>query len=550
MLFLKFFCRSFVLAAFVLTAVVTLSGCPDATSPQTRVDSVIINSPGFVFRGGDFQLSAQVLGVNVTNTVRWYLDMEDENYNSAYSEAAHAPVEDISLPAFAEDMGFDIRAFAEALSDQQITRSRITPDGLLQVARYDGVDDEVPEYIWVRAVSTQNPAVEGRYKVRINSPGFTINGIRPYPYSSAREPQVIFAGSSQQFSFTLDADPYWYAPKDVRWYLIHSNTKNPATQLQQGPGGEVTLVTYDNYEVPHTVVIQVRSLGDRRVRGWAFVEIVPSIVQDITITPPADLPALRGAITQPFSAEVTGIGTPSQAVTWSISSNTIFGTALVPVTGTHKVKLAVAQRESYENSPLRLRATSVQDPAVFAEIDVPVEGERLVGQWRQVSVGNDHVLAIDWNHQVWSWGRNTAGQVGVGNRISPVQNPTLVTPPGIKFRAVAAGLSHSFAIQYDPGGSDDFRLWSWGSGQYGKLGHAAGHTSDILTPTPIQFALQFGWDTISAGRDHSAGIKTNTTLYTWGRARVTFTGGSAYVLGQGSTNVDARIPTRRFRDDP
>ena len=35
--------------------------------------------------------------------------------------------------------------------------------------------------------------------------------------------------------------------------------------------------------------------------------------------------------------------------------------------------------------------------------------------WEQVSLGNNHSAAIDYEGDFWTWGRNTSGELGLGN---------------------------------------------------------------------------------------------------------------------------------------
>jgi alpha-tubulin suppressor-like RCC1 family protein len=126
--------------------------------------------------------------------------------------------------------------------------------------------------------------------------------------------------------------------------------------------------------------------------------------------------------------------------------------------------------------------------------------------WKTVSAGNAHTAAIKTNGELWTWGYGAFGQLGnnaTTNRSSPVQTVS----GDMSWRSVSAGRFHTAAIKTD--GS----LWLWGSGSAGKLGN----NSDINQSSPVQTVSAGNtWRTVSAGNAHTAAIKTNGELWLWG----------------------------------
>ena len=101
---------------------------------------------------------------------------------------------------------------------------------------------------------------------------------------------------------------------------------------------------------------------------------------------------------------------------------------------------------------------------------------------------------------LWSWGNNTYGQLGLGNRTSyssPVQVGSLTN-----WTCVANGLYHSLALQSD--GS----AWVWGNNTYGQLG--LGNRTSYSSP--VQVSGTYSW--IACTDTSSFLIKNNGTL--WG----------------------------------
>ena len=121
-----------------------------------------------------------------------------------------------------------------------------------------------------------------------------------------------------------------------------------------------------------------------------------------------------------------------------------------------------------------------------------------------VDGGTAYSLALRSDGTVWSWGLNSAGQLGDGTttqRLSPVFVAGLT---GIK--AVSAGGSHSLALR------SDGTVWSWGFNQSGQLGD--GTTAN--QSSPIQVTALSGVVAISAGDSHSLAVTSNGTIWAWG----------------------------------
>jgi alpha-tubulin suppressor-like RCC1 family protein len=72
---------------------------------------------------------------------------------------------------------------------------------------------------------------------------------------------------------------------------------------------------------------------------------------------------------------------------------------------------------------------------------------------------------------------------------------------------VSCNLNNTAAIKTDG------TLWTWGDGSYGRLGNT--QTTDRSTPITT-FAGGTNWKQVACGYRHTAAIKTDGTLWTWG----------------------------------
>jgi alpha-tubulin suppressor-like RCC1 family protein len=137
----------------------------------------------------------------------------------------------------------------------------------------------------------------------------------------------------------------------------------------------------------------------------------------------------------------------------------------------------------------------------------PVETVSKGTNWARVSGGNQHIAAIKTDGTLWTWGRNDFGQLGdstTSNRSSPVTT----FGGGTTWKQVACGYYHSAAVKTDG------TLWCWGRGDQGMLGDntISSRSSPITTS-----GGGTTWKQVATGYFHTLGIKTDGTLWTWGQ---------------------------------
>jgi alpha-tubulin suppressor-like RCC1 family protein len=135
-------------------------------------------------------------------------------------------------------------------------------------------------------------------------------------------------------------------------------------------------------------------------------------------------------------------------------------------------------------------------------------GPKMSSLWSTASAGDNHSCGIKQDGTAWCWGNDANGQLGNGTTLTGDQAvPTLVTG-GSTWKGISAGSSHSCGIK-----SND-SLWCWGSDTNGRLGNGA-TTGDQADPSAVNDGGAT-WKAVSAGGDHTCGIKTNNSLWCWG----------------------------------
>jgi alpha-tubulin suppressor-like RCC1 family protein len=118
--------------------------------------------------------------------------------------------------------------------------------------------------------------------------------------------------------------------------------------------------------------------------------------------------------------------------------------------------------------------------------------------------GDEHTLAVKTDGTLWTWGRNTYGQLGQGTTIhhsSPVQIGS-----DTDWSKSAGGHNHTLAVKTDG------TLWSWGHNHVGQLG--LDDTDD--RSSPVQVGTDKDWSDVACGNFEAFAIKTSGKLYAWG----------------------------------
>jgi alpha-tubulin suppressor-like RCC1 family protein len=153
--------------------------------------------------------------------------------------------------------------------------------------------------------------------------------------------------------------------------------------------------------------------------------------------------------------------------------------------------------------------------------------------WKQVSCANQssggaNIAAIKSDGTLWTWGSGDSGRLGVGDTLSR-STPVTTFAGGTNWKQVSVGDQHTAAVKTDG------TLWLWGTQFGGRLGNGDASTSNASTPVTT-FAGGTNWKQVSAAGFNTAAIKTDGTLWVWGNGtngRL----GNAVITGDVSTPV-------------
>ncbi|VAH13872.1 unnamed protein product [Triticum turgidum subsp. durum] len=150
----------------------------------------------------------------------------------------------------------------------------------------------------------------------------------------------------------------------------------------------------------------------------------------------------------------------------------------------------------------------------------PVEVSGFHEKVVQISAGNHHSCAVTADGELFVWGKNSSGQLGLGKSAGKVvSTPRKVDYlADVRVKMTALGSEHSIVV------TEDGEALSWGAAGAGRLGH--GHKSSFLgfamtsneyTPRLIKNLDGIKIKRIAAGMLHSACIDEKGTVFMFGQ---------------------------------
>jgi alpha-tubulin suppressor-like RCC1 family protein len=152
----------------------------------------------------------------------------------------------------------------------------------------------------------------------------------------------------------------------------------------------------------------------------------------------------------------------------------------------------------------------------------------------RVSGGGMHSLALTLSGEVYAWGDNAYGQLGDGTTKARTTPVAVRLPDAVVFVQVAALANASLAL------AADGRVFAWGDNAFGQLGD--GTTVGRLLPVQALFPSGAEVRQISGGAVHALALDADGGLYTWGHSHSAHR--SASVLGDRSVPVRVWAPAR------
>ncbi|RZK32244.1 MAG: T9SS type A sorting domain-containing protein [Hymenobacter sp.] len=90
------------------------------------------------------------------------------------------------------------------------------------------------------------------------------------------------------------------------------------------------------------------------------------------------------------------------------------------------------------------------------------------------------------------------------------QNPPTQVGTATTWKSVSVGTNHVLAVRTDG------TLWAWGRNRYGQLGTGSTLAASEVQATPVQVGTATTWASVQAGSEFSLALRTDGTLWSWG----------------------------------
>ncbi|OGW34314.1 MAG: hypothetical protein A2X58_11960, partial [Nitrospirae bacterium GWC2_56_14] len=228
-------------------------------------------------------------------------------------------------------------------------------------------------------------------------------------------------------------------------------------------------------------------------------------IEGIASPRPADVPSTvtvtlrdaHGNVASGYKGTVRFTSTDLQAI---LPADYIFGAGDA---GRHIFEFMVTLKSAGIQT---VTATDVADAGLTGtHAAIEVTSGVVALQAARVAAGFSHTAVLDIEGRVWTWGKNDAGQLGIGTTADTASPAQVAGVSGII--AIAAGYEHTVALK------NDGTVWTWGSNEYGQLGDG----STIDRTIPVQVSGVSGIAAIATGSYHTVALKADGSVVGWGR---------------------------------
>ncbi len=119
--------------------------------------------------------------------------------------------------------------------------------------------------------------------------------------------------------------------------------------------------------------------------------------------------------------------------------------------------------------------------------------------------GFEHTVVLRSNGTVLAFGRNSEGELGDGT-LNQRTSPVVVGGGFNNVVNVATGYYHSLAIKTNG------TIWAWGRNNFGQLGNG----NNFNAVAPMQVSTITGVTDAAGGEFHSVALKNDATVWCWG----------------------------------
>ena len=148
---------------------------------------------------------------------------------------------------------------------------------------------------------------------------------------------------------------------------------------------------------------------------------------------------------------------------------------------------------------------------------------------RDIACGSSHSAAITSSGELYTWGCGEYGRLGHGDNVTQLRPKCVKTLAGHRVVQVACGSRDAQTLAL----TDEGMVFSWGDGDFGKLGR--GGSEGCAVPANVEKLNGMGIVQIECGAQFSLAMSKTGSVWTWGK-------GDYFRLGHGA-DQHVRKPT-------
>lgn len=194
--------------------------------------------------------------------------------------------------------------------------------------------------------------------------------------------------------------------------------------------------------------------------------------------------------------------------------------------------IAVARGKAYSWGVNEWGKLGLSNKPIGVYINYPNLIEKVGENVKMASVSDTHSLVLTHNGEIYGFGQNMYGKLGIGNiskyfiyddqdKLSEPYEPEPQMVKNIIFAEyIHCGNNHSACImKYNQNYENSYKIFTWGSGFAGKLGNNT--LNDKYEPEEIDSSELEGifFIQVSLGEEFSLGLDLNQDLWGWGRKK-------------------------------
>merc|ERR550517_2426400 len=128
-----------------------------------------------------------------------------------------------------------------------------------------------------------------------------------------------------------------------------------------------------------------------------------------------------------------------------------------------------------------------------------------------ISCGGAHSAAITSSGELYTWGKGRYGRLGHGDSDDQTKPKLVEALLGHRVIDVACGSGDAQTLCI----TDDDNVWSWGDGDYGKLGR--GGSDGCKVPMKVESLAGLGAMKVECGSQFSVCLTRSGSVFTWGK---------------------------------